>query len=137
MNLDANGSPLMIDLPTVPDPRGSLTFAERDSPLPFRPRRSYWVYGVPPGSVRGGHAHMETHEAIIAIAGSFRVALRNPFGEEIILRLDSPSRALYVPPIWWREIDQYSGGAVCLVLASLPYDEADYCRDAGEFFDKL
>jgi len=134
--LDPHGEPEIIELPTVPDERGSLTFAERDYPLAFRPRRTYWVHGVPAGSVRGGHAHRETHEAIIAVAGSFRVHLKNQVGEEHVFTLNTPTQALYVPPMWWRVIDEYSEGAVCMVMASLAYDEADYYREPADFFTK-
>lgn len=132
--LDPHGEPEIIELPTVPDERGSLTFAEADYPLAFRPRRTYWVHGVPAGSVRGGHAHRETHEAIIAVAGAFRVHLKNQVGDEHEFTLDTPTRALYVPPMWWRVIDEYSAGAVCMVMASLAYDEADYYRKPEDFF---
>ncbi len=132
--LDPHGEPQLIELPTIPDERGSLTFAERESPLPFRPRRSYWVHGIPVGCERGGHAHQATHEAIIAVAGSFRLRLSNQAGVERSWHLGSPTQALYVPPMWWRVIDEYSEGAVCLVMASLAYDEADYIRRSEDFF---
>ncbi len=133
--LDPNGSPTFIDLPTVPDPRGPLTFAERDTPLPFQPRRVYWIHGIPEGAERGGHAHRRTHEVIVCLAGSFRVTLQNPRHESMTLALDSPSRGIYVPPMWWRQIDHYAGGAVCLVIASLDFDEEDYLRDPDAFFE--
>jgi dTDP-4-dehydrorhamnose 3,5-epimerase-like enzyme len=132
--LDPHGNPELVELPTIPDTRGSLTFAERDFPLPFRPRRTYWVYGVPAGAVRGGHAHRATHEAIIAVAGSFRLRLSNEVGEVTEWKLESPAQALYMPPMWWRVIDQYSEEAVCMVMASLSYDEADYIRNPDDFF---
>lgn len=131
---DPNGPPQMVELPSVPDRRGTLTFAEQDWPLPFRVTRAYWIHGIPSGAERGGHAHRETHEAIIAVAGSFRVSLRNPHREEITITLDSPSSALYVPSMWWRHVSDYSEGAVCLVLASLPYNAGDYIREPDDFF---
>ena len=132
--LDPSGEPELIELPTVPDERGSLSWAEHNYPLAFRPRRTYWVHGVPEGAERGAHAHRETHEAIIAVAGSFRVHLSAPSGEQHTFLLDRPTVALYVPPMWWRVVDGYSPGAVCLVMASLEFDEGDYIRDADEFF---
>ena len=128
----------IIHLPKISDPRGSLTFVENRNQIPFEIRRVYYLYEVPEGYERGAHAHKELHQLIIAMSGSFDVLLDD--GEKRkYFRLDRPSLGLYVCPMIWRELSNFSPGSVCLVLASNLYDENDYYRDYGEYlaaFDK-
>lgn len=122
----------MVDLPKISDPRGNLTFVEANNHVPFGIERAYYLYDIPKGAVRGGHAHKELREVIIAISGSFDVVLDDGYGRERI-RLDSPYSGLFVGRMVWRELDNFSSGSVSLVLASTPYDESDYYRDYDEF----
>ena len=122
----------IIELPKIVDARGNLSFIEGDAHVPFPIRRVYYLYDVPAGAERGGHGHRELQQLIVAVAGSFEVLLDDG-DESRRVRLDRPYRGLLVAPMIWRELDNFSAGAVCLVLASLPYDEADYYRDREEF----
>lgn len=121
-----------ITLPRIKDPRGNLTFIEGGHHVPFDVERVYYLYDVPGGAERGGHAHRDLHQAIIAVAGSFDVILDDGFDRKKF-RLSRSYRALYVAPMVWRELKNFSSGSVCLVLASASYDEADYLRDFDEF----
>lgn len=122
-------SPLIIDLPRIYDPRGNLTFVQNgDGRLPFDIERVYWTYDVPAGEKRGGHAHHQGRELLVAISGSFAVNLFD--GREwTTYRLNRPYQGLYIPPGYWRTLDDFSTGSVCMVLTSTPYSEADYIRD--------
>ena len=121
-----------ITLPIVSDPRGNLTFVESGNQIPFDIRRVYYLYDVPGGASRGGHAHRNLHQLIIAMSGSFDIVLDD--GEQRRLhRLNRSYIGLYVPPMVWREIENFSSGSVCMVLASEVYDEDDYYRDYDEF----
>jgi len=122
----------LIDLPKISDPRGNLTFIEGGHHVPFPIERVYYLYDVPGGAERGGHAHRELHQLIIAISGSFDIVLDDGC-EKRRYHLNRSYIGLYVCPMVWREIDNFSSGAVCLVLASNRYDEADYYRDYNEF----
>lgn len=122
----------VIQLPKISDPRGNLTFIEEKRHVPFRIKRVYYVYDVPAGSERGGHAHKMLHEFIIAVSGSFEVVLDDG-ARRATYRLDRPFFGLYICPMIWRELENFSAGAVCLVLASNFYDESDYYRDYEEF----
>lgn len=122
----------IINLPKITDPRGNLTFIEDQRHVPFRIRRVYYLYDVPAGGERGGHAHKELEQLIIAASGSFDVIL-NDGAQCARYRLDRPYLGLYICPMIWRELVNFSSGAVCLVLASNLYDEADYYRDYDEF----
>ena len=122
----------MVDLPKISDPRGNLTFVEANNHVPFDIERAYYLYDIPGGAVRGGHAHKELRELIIAMSGSFDVVLDEGYGRERI-HLNRSYSGLFVGPMVWRELDNFSSGSVCLVLASTPYDESDYYRDYGEF----
>jgi len=121
-----------IDLPVVSDPRGNLCFVESGQHVPFEIRRVYYLYDVPSQSTRAGHAHLALHQLLIAISGSFDVRLHDGAREERVT-LNRPNRGLHIGPMQWREIDNFSSGAVCLVLASEHYDEADYIRDFDDF----
>jgi len=122
----------LIDLPRIPEPRGSLTFIEGSRHVPFDIARIYYLYDVPASATRAGHAHHRLTQLIIAASGSFDVDLDNGF-EKAALRLDRPYRGLLVRPMVWRTIDNFSGGALCLVIASIPYDETEYIRDYNAF----
>lgn len=122
----------MIDLPVVTDPRGDLTFLESGKHVPFKIARVYFLYNVPVDAERGGHAHRELHQVIFALSGSFRVLLDDG-NETAEYFLRDPRRGLYLRERVWREIDTFSQGAVCMVIASHPFDEADYFRDYDEF----
>ena len=121
-----------INFPKIHDPRGNLTFIESNRHVPFEIKRVYYLYDIPGGEARAGHAHKELQQVLIAIAGSFDVLLDD--GEEKKqIRLDRPFWGLYIYPLTWRLIDNFSSGAVCLSLVSEYYDESDYYRDYSEF----
>ena len=122
----------MVDLPKIHDPRGNLTFIEGGSHVPFEIERVYYLYDVPGGSERGGHAHKALQQLIIAMSGSFDVVLDDGLGKSRF-HLNRSYYGLYVCPMMWREIDNFSSGSVCMVLASDFYNEADYFRDFGDF----
>ncbi len=126
----------VIDLPKMFDPRGNLTVAEQFKNVPFGIKRVYWVYDVPGGESRGGHAHKECKEFIIAVSGSFHVTLDDGTDKKSYL-LNHPYQGLLVDTGVWRTLDDFSSGAVCLVLASELYEESDYIRDYDEFLDYL
>jgi WxcM-like, C-terminal len=122
----------MVDLPRVNDPRGNLTFVEARDTIPFAIERVYYLYDVPGGESRGGHAHRELEQFVIAAAGSFEVLVDDGEHTERFF-LNRSYYGLYIPRMVWREIDEFSSGSVCLVMASHHYDEADYYRDYDEF----
>ncbi len=122
----------LIDLPKITDPRGNLTFAESRSMVPFEIKRAYWVYDVPGGESRGGHAHKQLRQLVVALSGSFHVTLDNGRERETIL-LNHPWQGLLIETNTWRTLDDFSSGAVCMVLASEHYDAADYIEDYDEF----
>lgn len=116
----------------ITDPRGNLTVCEGMKDVPFEIKRAYWTYDVPEGQDRGAHAHKELQQLIVAISGSFTVNLDNG-REKASVHLNHPWQGLIIKPGVWRTIDDFSTGAVCMVLASEHYDEADYIRDYDEF----
>lgn len=122
----------MIELPKISDPRGNLTFVEGNRHIPFDIRRVYYLYDVPGGAERGGHAHKELHQLIIAMSGSFDVVLDDT-NEKCRFHLNRSYQGLYVCPMIWRELNNFSSGSVCMVLASNFYDEADYFRNYDTF----
>ena len=123
--------PRLLDLPRVQDRRGNLTFVEAHTHVPFAIRRMYWIYDVPGGEVRGGHAYRTLHELIVAASGSFEVLVDD--GGRQAFPLNRSYFGLYVPPMVWRQLVNFSTNAVALILASGPYDAGDYIRDAGVF----
>lgn len=122
----------LIELPKIGDPRGNLTFIESNRHVPFAVQRIYYLYDVPGGAERGGHAHKNLHQLIIAMSGSFDVVL-NDGREQRRVHLNRSYYGLYICPMIWRELDNFSSGSVCMVLASAYYDEDDYYRDYANF----
>ena len=124
----------IIDLPKITDPRGNLTVAESMKNVPFDIRRAYWLYDVPGGESRGGHAHKRLRQLVIALSGSFTVTLDDGRERRTVL-LNHPYQGLMIETDIWRTLDDFSSGAVCLVLASELYDESDYIYDYDEFIE--
>ncbi len=122
----------IIDLPKIADPRGNLTFIEGGRHVPFEIKRVYYLYDVPGGAERGGHAHRALHQLIIAMSGSFDVILKDGTQQQRF-HLNRSYSGLLICPMIWREIDNFSSGSVCMVLASNFYAESDYYRDYSEF----
>ena len=118
----------LIDLPKITDPRGNLTVAEQMKNVPFDIKRVYWTYDVPGGESRGGHAHKALYQLVVAMSGSFTVTLDNGTEHETIL-LNHPWQGLLIKPNTWRTLDDFSSGAVCMVLASELFEEDDYDYD--------
>ena len=122
----------LVSLPKIADPRGNLTFVEGGEHVPFDIQRVYYLYDVPGGAERGGHAHKDLHQLIIAMSGSFDVVLDDG-SQKKRYHLNRSYTGLYVCPMIWRELDNFSSGSVCMVLASNRYDEADYYRNYNEY----
>ena len=129
--LGINDCKLML-LPKIADPRGNLTFVESNRHIPFAIQRVFYLYDVPGGAERGGHANKALHQLIIAMSGSFDVVLDDG-AEKKRIHLNRSYSALYVCPMIWRALDNFSSGSVCMVLASHPYDQDDYYRDYAEY----
>jgi dTDP-4-dehydrorhamnose 3,5-epimerase-like enzyme len=126
----------IIDLPKINDSRGNLTFVEGNQHVPFAIQRVYYLYDVPGGAERGGHAHKALSQLIIAMSGSFDVIL-DEGGEKRRFHLNRSYQGLYVCPMMWRELDNFSSGSVCMVLASNIYEESDYYRNYDEYISAL
>ncbi len=122
----------LIDLERLSDPRGNLTFIEGGRHIPFDVQRVYYLYDVPAGEARGGHAHHNLQQLIIAVAGSFDVILDNGF-ERKTVTCNRPFQGILMKSLVWRELNNFSSGAVCLVLASMKYEESDYIRNYEDF----
>lgn len=121
-----------IEVPAITDPRGDLTFIEGGNHVPFEIKRIYYVYNVPVDSLRGGHAHRDLEQVVFALSGSFRMTVDDGRKrQEYYLR--NPRKGIYMSRLVWREMDRFSQGAVCMVLASHAFDETDYLRDYDEF----
>ena len=122
----------IIHLPKILDPRGNLSFFENSNQIPFDIKRTYWIYDVPGGEIRGGHAFKESQEFIIALSGSFDVVIDN--GEnEMKYSLNRSYFGVYVPNLLWRKLENFSTNTLALIVSSISYDETDYVRDYGEF----
>jgi len=121
----------LIELPKIQDPRGNLSVVQGNT-IPFEIKRVYYLYDVPSGSVRGGHAHKEQLELLIPLSGSFDVILTDGTSEKSFT-LNKPNVGLLIPTGIWRELENFSSGSVCLVLASGEFDEEDYLRDYDDF----
>jgi dTDP-4-dehydrorhamnose 3,5-epimerase-like enzyme len=126
----------LIDLPKILDARGNLTFIESGRHLPFELKRVYYLYDVPGGSERGGHAHKSLHQFLIAMSGSFDVILDAGRGRQRF-HLNRSYYGLYIPPMVWRELDNFSSGSVALALASEFYDEDEYIRDHAAYLEAV
>ena len=122
----------LMDLPKITDPRGNLTVAEGLDKVPFEIKRAYWVYDVPAGESRGGHAHKRLYQLVVALSGSFTVTLDDGRERQTVL-LNHPWQGLLIETNTWRTLDDFSSGAVCLVLASEHFEEEDYIYDYDEF----
>jgi dTDP-4-dehydrorhamnose 3,5-epimerase-like enzyme len=122
----------IIDLPKISDPRGNLTFVEGSRHVPFDLKRVYYLYDVPGGETRAGHAHKQLEAFMIAVSGSFEVILDDGTERKSFF-LNRSYYGLYIPKMVWRELENFSSGSVCLVLASENYDESDYYRDYDQF----
>ena len=122
----------IIELPRIVDSRGNLSFAENQTQLPFEVRRVYWIYDVPGGTERGGHAYRENMEFVIALSGSFDVLLDNGKSEERI-SLNRSYYGILIPKLVWRTMVNFSTNSLALVLSSTEYDPEDYVRDYQEF----
>ena len=121
-----------LEFPIIHDPRGNLTFMEGNRHIPFDIKRVYYLYDVPGGAHRGGHGHRALHQVIVAMSGSFDVLLDDG-SRTRRYHLNRSYYGLYVAPMMWREIDNFSSGSVCMVMASEYFDESDYFRDYHEF----
>ena len=121
-----------IDIPRIEDYRGNLAVIEKDV-VPFKIERVYYLFDVPSGSVRGGHAHKNLSQFLIPLSGSFDVVLKDIHGHQQIITLNKPNKGLLIPNMVWREIEEFSSGAICLVVASETYNEDDYIRDFKQF----
>lgn len=126
----------LISLRKIEEARGNLTPVESGRDIPFDIKRVYYLYDIPGGSSRAGHAHRKLHQLFIAMSGSFDITLRDGSGEQR-LHLNRSYYGLYVPPMIWRDIDNFSSGSVCLVLASEHYNEADYLRNYPDFIKAI
>ena len=124
--------PQIIELPKISDPRGNLSVIEEIKDIPFKIERSYWIYDVPGGEERGGHAYKENQEFIVALSGSFDVILDDG-NEKKTFHLNRSYYGLYIPKGIWREMENFSTNSLALILASTKYDENDYIRDYDEF----
>ena len=124
--------PRVINLPKIGDKRGNLSIVEEFKQIPFKIERTYWIYDVPGGEKRGGHAYRENQEFIVALSGSFDVVLDDG-KEKKLYSLNRSYYGLYVPKGWWRQMENFSTNALALVLASTPYTTEDYIYDYQEF----
>mgnify|MGYP001412087077 FL=1 len=122
----------LIELPRINDHRGNLTFIESGRHIPFEIKRTYYLYDVPGGATRAGHGHKALHQLMIAMSGSFDITLDDGF-EKKVISLNRSYNGLYIPPMMWRDLDNFSSGAVCMVLASAFFDEGDYFRNYDDF----
>ncbi|RAJ28018.1 WxcM-like protein [Gelidibacter algens] len=121
----------LIDIPKIADPRGHLSVIEKDC-IPFAIKRVYYLYDIPSDAYRGGHSHLKQESFVIALSGSFEVIVDDGKNRQKIM-LNKPNIGLYIPTGIWREVENFSSGAVCLVLANTEFDESEYIRDYDDF----
>lgn len=124
----------LIDIPKIENSKGNLSFIESNIHVPFNIERSYYLYDIPGGAKRGAHAHKNLEQFLIAVSGSFNVIVDDGFHKKTF-KLNRPYFGLYLGSLLWRSIEDFSSGSVCLVLASLKYDESDYIRNYNEFLN--
>lgn len=122
----------LISLPKIEDFRGNLTFVEENADIPFVIERTYWIYDVPGGQIRGGHAFKEQQELIIALSGSFDVLVDDGYSKKTIT-LNRSYHGLYIPATLWREMENFSTNSLALVISSTQYSDSDYIRDYNDF----
>ena len=122
----------LINLPKILDPRGNLSFFENEDQILFEIKRTYWIYDVPGGEIRGGHAFKESNEFIIALSGSFDVVLNNGT-KETKYSLNRSYKGLFVPKLEWRRLENFSTNSLALIVSSIAYNETDYIRDFKDF----
>lgn len=130
--INSKKMPSLINLPKIEDPRGNLSFIEEENHIPFKIERAYWIYDVPGGQKRGGHAFKEQQELIVALSGSFDVVVENGKTKQTF-SLSRSYYGLYIPAGLWRQIQNFSTNSLALVMSSTQYDEMDYIRDYQEF----
>lgn len=126
-------SPKIIQLPKIQDPRGNLTFLQNQDHFPFEIKRVFWTYDVPGGEIRGGHAYYHQQELIIALSGSFDVIIEGKDKKKTIFSLNRSYYGLYLPPLTWRHIENYSTNALSLHLSSHKFDKDDYIGSLKEY----
>ena len=126
-------TPQIIQLPKIPDKRGNLSFFENCNQIPFEIKRAYWIYDVPGGEERGGHAYKENEEFIVALSGSFDVILDDR-NTKLTFNLNRSYYGLYVPKMYWREMNNFSTNSLAIVVSNTEYDEKDYIRNYDEFY---
>ena len=126
----------LMDLPKILDNRGNLSFIESGRPIPFVIKRAYWIYDVPGGETRGGHAYKKLQEFFVALSGSFAVVLDDGHNRKIV-SLNRSYHGLYVPNMIWRYLENFSTNSVCMILASTSYSEDDYFRDYEQFVNHV
>lgn len=124
----------VFDLPKILDPRGNLSFLEENKQIPFEVKRTYWIYDVPGGEIRGGHSFKTNQEIIIALSGSFSVVLDDGFQKKVI-SLNRSYYGLYVPNLIWRHLENFSTNSLTLIISSTSFDENDYERDYDKFLE--
>jgi hypothetical protein len=122
----------LIELPKILDKRGNLSFFENSNQLPFDIKRTYWIYDVPGGETRGGHAFKESHELIVALSGSFDIVLHDGL-KEVKYSLNRSYLGLYVPNLIWRQLENFSTNSLALIVSNISYNEKDYIRNFDEF----
>ncbi len=127
-------NPTIINLPKYEDPRGNLSIIEEEKQIPFKIERTYWIYDVPGGQMRGGHAFKEQQELIVALSGSFDVVVDDGH-EKQLFSLNRSYYGLYIPAGYWRQMQNFSTNSLALVLSSTPFNEQDYIRDYKEFIN--
>ena len=122
----------LINLPKIEDPRGNLSFFENKNQIPFDIKRTYWIYDVPGGEYRGGHAFMKSHELIVALSGSFDVVLHDGI-KQVKYSLNRSYVGLYVPSLIWRQLENFSSNSLTLIVSNINYNKDDYLRNFEEF----
>ncbi|CDN32783.1 FdtA-domain containing protein [Mucinivorans hirudinis] len=125
----------IVELPKILDGRGNLSFIEGNAHIPFKIERTYWIYDVPGGEVRGGHAYRENEEFVVALSGSFDVVLSDGVSEQRF-HLNRSYQGVYIPKMMWRVMENFSTNSLALVLSSTAYDTEDYIRDFNQFRDE-
>lgn len=128
--------PIIIQLPKIIDSRGNLSFVEETNHIPFKILRSYWIYDVPGGATRGGHAYLQNQEFIIALSGSFDVVLDNGIKKQRF-HLNRSYYGLYIPKMFWRELENFSTNSLAFVLSSTVYSSDDYLRMYNQFINEV